>query len=215
MTLPYSGSPISFVGIQTEFKGTDKLIQLLTGVSKLSPSVWTNNTPFPGRTETTGTATPSSQVTLTSSTIDPKTSYGSSTYSNSSNDNQPSEYSIPINEYYRGGLYVSDRDSSDTLVNQNIPTSGEISLANFYDGINQDIVLLINSNRENLNLETAFNTESGSGSWTNRRRKRLIINREITIGGTSANADKCALKIPPNLVGGLIIINYGIGFLQD
>ena len=209
MTLPSSGQ-ISFVGIQSEFKGTDELIELLTGVLKLSPSVWTDNTPFPGRPETatTKTVTASSLVTLTSSTIDPKTSYGSSTYSNSSNDNQPSEYSIPINEYYRGGLYVSDRDSSDALVNQTVPTSGEISLANFYDGVNEDIILLINSDQENLNLETAFNAALNN-SWTNKRRKRLIINREITIGGTSANADKCALRIPENLIGGLIIINYG------
>jgi hypothetical protein len=209
MTLPSSG-PISLLDIQNEFKGTDVLIEFLTGVSKLPPTVWTNNTPFPGRNATTGTATPSSQVTLTSSsTIETKTSYGSITYSNTSNDNQLSEYSIPINEYYRGEIYVPDRDSSDTLVNQNVPTSGEISFANFYGGVNEDIILLINSNRENLNLETAFNTESGSGSWTDRRRKRLIINRGIVIGGTSANADKCALRIPENLIGGLIIINYG------
>jgi hypothetical protein len=210
MTLPSSG-PISLLDIQNEFKGTDELIESLTGKSKLLPSVWTDNTtPFPGRTETTGTATPSSPVTLTSSsTTGTKTSYGSITYSNTSNDNQLSEYSIPINEYYRNGIYVPDRDSSDTLVNQNVPTSGEISLANFYGGKNEDIILFINSNRANLNLETAFNTESGSGSWTDRRRKRLIINRGIVIGGTSANADKCALRIPENLIGGLIIINYG------
>ena len=207
MKLQSSGA-ISLLNIQNEFKGTDELIQLLTDVSKLQPSVWTDNTPFPGRSATTGTATPSSQVTLSPSTIDPKTSYGSITYSNTSNDNQRSEYSIPINEYYRGGIYVSDRDSSDALVNQTVPTNGEISFANFYDGINEDIILFINSNQENLNLETAFNT-SENGSWTNKRRKKLIINRGIVIGGTSANADKCALKIPPNLVGGLIIINYG------
>lgn len=208
MTLQSSGA-ISLLNIQTEFKGTDALIELLTGVSKLSPTVWINNTPFPGRSTTTGTETPSSQVTLTSSTIDPKTSYGSITYSNTSNDNQPSEYSIPINEYYRGEIYVSNKDSSDTLVNQNVPTSGEISFANFYDGINEDIILFINSNRENLNLETAFNTEIGNGSWTNKRRKRLIINRGIVIGGTYPNNNFGALLIPANLIGGLIIINYG------
>lgn len=205
MTLQSSGA-ISLLNIQTEFKGTDALIELLTGVSKLSPTVWTNDAPFPGRSATTGTETPSSQVTLSSSTIDPKTSYGSITYSNTSNDNQLSEYSIPISEYYRGEIYVSNKDSSDTLVNQNVPTSGEISFANFYEGINEDIILFINSNRENLNLETAFNTEIGNGSWTNKRRKRLIINRGIVIGGTYPNG---ALLIPANLIGGLIIINYG------
>jgi hypothetical protein len=210
MTLQSSGA-ISLLNIQNEFKGTDESIESLTGVDKLQPSVWTDNTtPFPGRPETTGTATPSSKVTLTSSsTIETKTSYGSSTYSNTSNDNQLSEYSIPINEYYRNGIYVPDRDSSDTLVNQNVPTSGEISFANFYGGVNEDIILLINSNRVNLNLETAFNTESGSGSWTDKRRKRLIINTGVVIGGTSGNADKYALRIPENLIGGLIIINYG------
>lgn len=209
MTLQSSGA-ISLLNIQNEFKSTDELIELLTGVSKLSPTVWTNNTPFPGRSATTGTATGDTPISISPLTIiDPKTSYGSITYSNTSNDDQPSQYSIPINEYYRNGSYVPDRDSSDALVNQNVPTSGEISLANFYDGINEDIILFINSNRENLNLETAFNTESGNGSWTNKRRKRLIINRGIVIGGTSANADKFALKIPPNLIGGLIIVNYG------
>ena len=215
MTLQSSGTienptPINFQQIQNEFKGTDVKIESATGKSKLQPSVWADNTtPFPGRPPTTGTATPSSLVILTSSTINPKTSYGSSTYSNTSNDNQPSEYSIPINEYYRGEIYVPDRDSSDTLVNQNIPTSGEISLANFYGGIGGDIVLVISTNRENLNLETAFNIENGSGSWTDKRRKRLIINTGVVIGGTSGNADKYALRIPENLIGGLIIINYG------
>ena len=219
MTLPSSGTienptPINFQQIQNEFKGIDDKIQSATGKSKLLPSVWTDNTtPFPGRPETTGTATPSSKVTLTSSsTIGTKTSYGSSTYSNTSNDNQPSEYSIPINEYYRGGLYVSDNDDD---VNLNIPTSGEISLANFYDGIGGDIVLVISTNQENLNLETAFNAVSypelinPNGAWTDKRRKRLIINTGVVIGGTSGNPDKCALKIPATLVGGLIIINYG------
>jgi hypothetical protein len=210
MTLQSSG-PISLLDIQNEFKGTDESIESLTGVSKLQPSVWTDNTtPFPGRNATTGTATGDTPISISPLTIiNPKTSYGSITYSNTSNDNQLSEYSIPINEYYRNGIYVPDRDSSDTLVNQNVPTSGEISFANFYGGVNEDIILRINSNRVNLNLETAFNTESGSGSWTDRRRKRLIINLDIVIGGTSANADKCALRIPENLIGGLIIINYG------
>jgi len=219
MTLPSSGTienptPINFQQIQNEFKGIDDKIQSATGKLKLLPSVWTDNTtPFPGRLETTGTATPSSKVTLTSSsTIGTKTSYGSINYSNTSNDNQPSEYSIPINEYYRGGLYVSDNDDD---VNLNIPTSGEISLANFYDGIGGDIVLVISTNQENLNLETAFNAVSypelinPNGAWTDKRRKRLIINTGVVIGGTSGNLDKCALKIPATLVGGLIIINYG------
>ena len=215
MTLPSSGTienptPINFQQIQNEFKGTNESIKSLTGVDVAAPTVWTNNTPFPGRSATTGTATGDTLISISPLTIiNPKTSYGSITYSNTSNDNQPLEYSIPINEYYRNGIYVPDRDSSDTLVNQNVPTSGEISLANFYGGKNEDIILYINSDRENLNLETAFNTESGSGSWTDKRRKRLIINKDIVIGGTSANADKCALRIPSNLMGGLIIINYG------
>jgi hypothetical protein len=206
MTLQSSGA-INFQQIQNEFKGSDARIQAATGASKLIDTFYTDtNTPFPGRTPTTGTETPSSQVTLTSSTIDPKTSYGSITYSNTSNDNQPLEYSIPIDEYYRGGIYVPDKDFNDVLINESIPTSGEISLANFYGGIGGDIVEVINTNRENLDLSTLF---SGA-DWVNTgRRKRVIINQGIVIGGTSANAENYALKIPANLKGALIIVNYG------
>lgn len=207
MTLQSSGA-INFQQIQNEFKGLDARIQAATGISKLPPTLVSDdrplNSPFPGRTPTTGTETPSSEVTLTSSTIDPKTSYGSISYSNTSNDDQPLVYSIPINEYYRGGIYVPDKDSFDVLINQNIPTSGEVSLANFYDGIGGDIVEVINTNRENLDLSTIF-----GANWVDKRRKRVIINQGVIIGGTSANAENYALKIPATLKGGLIIVNYG------
>lgn len=207
MPLQSSGA-INFQQIQNEFKGLDAKIQAATGISKQIPALVADdrplNTPFPGRTPTTGTETPSSEVTLTSSTINPKTSYGSITYSNTSNDDQPLVYSIPINEYYREGIYVPDKDSFDVLINQNIPTSGQISLANFYDGIGGDIVEVISTNRENLDLSTIF-----GANWVDKRRKRVIINQGVIIGGTSANAEKYALKIPDTLKGGLIIINYG------
>lgn len=207
MPLQSSGA-INFQQIQNEFKGLDARIQAATGISKLPPTLLSDdrplNSPFPGRTPTTGTQTPSSEITLTSSTIDPKTSYGSISYSNTSNDDQPLVYSIPINEYYRGGIYVPDKDSFDVLINQNIPTSGEVSLANFYDGIGGDIVEVINTNRENLDLSTIF-----GANWVDKRRKRVIINQGVVIGGTSANAEKYALKIPATLKGGLIIVNYG------
>lgn len=202
MGLPSSG-PISLLDIQNEFKGTDAKILERTGVSKLSPTVWTDNTPFTGRTLTTGTQTFSAQTRLTGTrTINPKTSYGSITYSNTSNDDQRLEYSIPINEYYRGALYVSETVPGDNL---KIPTSGQISFSDFYDGIGNDIIVTISSNRENLNAKTEF----GSADWLATNRKRLYINSGVTIGGTRENTQNYALKIPPDLNGGLALYNSG------
>ena len=202
MTLQSSGV-ISLLDVQNEFKSSDEGIEFATEVVKLPPTTWTDeNNPFPGRTTGTKTTISSPQIQLTGD-IGIKTSYGSVTYSNTSNDNQLPEYTIPINEYYRGGIYVSN----DTpLRNQSIPTSGEISLANFYGGVGGDIVKFISTNRENLDLQTIFT----NAEWIDtERRKRVIIKKNVIIGGTSANPENYALKVSTNLGAGLVLINYG------
>ena len=174
---------------------------------------WTDGSnPFPGRTAGVISRTPGASIVVTGQTFTApdstglttsKVSYGSNTISNTSNDDQPPEYSIPINEYYRGGLYVSNDNPSQ---NQSVPTSGEISFANFYGGVGGDIIKYITTNQENLDLQTIFT----GGEWADtQRRKRVIIKKGVVIGGTTANTANYALRVSTNLQAGLTLINYG------
>lgn len=215
MSLQSSGA-ISLLQIQNEFKSTDENIKNLTDVDKLSPTSWSDTsppfpeetTPFPGRTPGTKSTVLNSRIQLTSPPKSPivtpnKFSYGGVTYTNTSNDDQPPEYSIPIDEYYRKGSYVSNDNPSQ---NQSIPTSGEISFANFRGGIGGDIVKYITTNRENLQLKTIF----AVGEWEDTtRRKRVIIKKGVVIGGTTANPYNFALNVSADLKTGLTLINYG------
>ena len=68
-----------------------------------------------------------------------------------------------LNEYYRGGAHV-------TANNTNVPTSGQIDLADFYGAVKQSSVT-ISSNNTNLNVHTGV----FGGDFTSSIPKLLII----------------------------------------
>ena len=53
---------------------------------------------------------------------------------------------ISLSEYYRGGLYTTSN-------NTNVPTSGSISLSNFYGAV-KEFTFTVSSNQTNANLRT-------------------------------------------------------------
>lgn len=106
-----------------------------------------------------------------------------------------------INEYYRGGPYVVNNST-----NARIPTSGQISFADFFCG-DGEIVVTIGSGT-NVKVSSLFGTY-----WSRINSKRLIISQGAVIGGTGSNP---ALDVDNNnrRVGMLTIENKGsiIGF---
>lgn len=108
---------------------------------------------------------------------------------------------IGLGEYYRNGGLVSSN-------NTNVPTSGTISLGNFFCAV-YEIVVYITSNSENVNVQSLF-----GGNWTQNVPKRLIINSGVVVGSpASIDWDTFtaiyALTIPEGLVSTLRIDNYG------
>jgi len=102
---------------------------------------------------------------------------------------------IGINEYYRnGGLVPSN--------NTNVPTSGTISLADFYGAINE-IIKYITTTSTNVNASSYFT----AGEWASSAPKRLIINSGVTVGAT--NTSNYALNIPSGFSGTFRLVNNG------
>jgi len=98
-----------------------------------------------------------------------------------------------MSEYYRNGGEVPGN-------NTNVPTSGTISLSNFYSAVNE-IQQVYSSNATNLNLSSIFGS-----NWTSTVPKRVVINSGVTIGATGSNH---AINIPSGMAGTLIIDNNG------
>ena len=98
-----------------------------------------------------------------------------------------------MSEYYRNGGEVPGN-------NTNVPTSGTISLSNFYSAVNE-IQQTYSSTNTNLNLATVFGS-----NWGTTVPKRVIINSSAVIGATSGNA---AILIPSGMGGTLVIDNSG------
>lgn len=96
-----------------------------------------------------------------------------------------------LSEYYRGGGLIGDN-------NTNVPTSGAISLSNFYSAVNSTTRTLANST--DVNLSTTFGAD-----WTSTIPKILSIPSGVTIGGVSSTA----LTIPAGMGGTLVINNAG------
>jgi hypothetical protein len=109
---------------------------------------------------------------------------------------------IGLGEYYRNGGLVSSN-------NTNVPTSGTISLSNFFCAVNE-IVVYITSNSENVNVQSLF-----GGYWTQNVPKRLVINSGVVVGGgidlynVYAPEINYAIYIPSGLVSTLRIDNNG------
>ena len=100
-----------------------------------------------------------------------------------------------LNEYYRGGAHV-------TANNTNVPTSGQIDLADFYGAVKQSSVT-ISSNNTNLNVHTGV----FGGDFTSSIPKLLIINSGVELGATSLS--NYALFVPSGMGGTLTIQNAG------
>jgi hypothetical protein len=101
---------------------------------------------------------------------------------------------IGLNEYYRNGGLVSSNNTS-------VPTSGSISLDNFFCAVNE-IIVYITSNSENVNVQSLF-----GGNWTQNVPKRLVINPGVVVGSLDPGA--YALIIPGEIVSTLRIDNNG------
>ena len=98
-----------------------------------------------------------------------------------------------LSEYYRDGGEVPGN-------NTNVPTSGQISLTDFYSAVNE-IQHIIDTNTNHFNAQSAF-----SSHWNTTVPKRVIINSGVTVGATSGND---AFHIPSGMAGTLVIDNNG------
>jgi len=96
---------------------------------------------------------------------------------------------ISLSEYYRGGAYVRGQAST-------VPTSGAISLSNFY-GTSATIVLAITSNTSHVNILTLA-TAAGYNAASDTT--PIIVNVSAGISGSSAPALRTgALNAASNL----------------
>lgn len=112
---------------------------------------------------------------------------------------------ISLSEYYRGGSYVPN-----IAANNNIPTSGAISISNFYSGQGRIIATLTSSgNLYNFNLATALTQTIGWNQVTPID-VTLNINSGTVIAGTgnyTAQAYGASFVIPNFPNGSIVTIN--------
>ena len=103
--------------------------------------------------------------------------------------------SVPhsLSEYYRNGGAVPAN-------NTNVPTSGEISLSNFYNAVNE-IQYTVSSSTTNFQTSSAFGS-----NWSTAVPKRLYINSGVTLGSSNGNP---AMVIESSMGGTLIVHNTG------
>ena len=103
--------------------------------------------------------------------------------------------SVPhsLSEYYRNGGEVPGN-------NTNVPTSGTISMSNFYNAVNE-IQITLSSSTTNYQLSSAFGS-----NWSTAVPKRLTINSGVTIGSSNTNP---AMTINGSMGGTLIVHNSG------
>ena len=105
---------------------------------------------------------------------------------------------VLLSDYYRGGGRVTTAP-----VNSNVPTSGTISVEDFY-GANNEVYVEVTSTQVNLDIATLF----PAPVWSNPKvDKRVQINNGVTIGSnTTAQA---ALQVPSNYQGTVFLDNNG------
>ena len=102
---------------------------------------------------------------------------------------------ISISEYYRDGAYVTSNNTS-------VPTSGAISLSNFYGATNQ-FSYTFSSSAKQVNLSSALTAAGWDGS--------APVNVTVSSGVYlwSDNTSVGGLTIPSNMNGLVTITNYG------
>ena len=99
-----------------------------------------------------------------------------------------------FSEYYRGAT-----PSLTTSNNTTVPTSGAISMSNFFDCIGE-IHVTLSSHTTNFHCAHAFGSD-----WTSTVPKRLYINTGIIVGGTTG----AAVTISASMGGSLTVHNSG------
>ena len=102
---------------------------------------------------------------------------------------------INMSEYYRGGPYVTDN-------NTNVPTSGAISLSNFYSA-NKSFIVTISSNSTNVDAVTLL-TNAG---WDGNRFFQITIDAGVTAYATYTGI--AGLTINGSFPLGFAIVNNG------
>lgn len=102
---------------------------------------------------------------------------------------------ISLSEYYRGGAYTTSN-------NTNVPTSGAISLSNFYGAV-KEFAFTISSNQQEMNLST-YATALG---WDGAAPISATIASGVYIWSDSRSTG--ALTIPSSLNGLVTITNNG------
>ena len=103
--------------------------------------------------------------------------------------------SVPhsLSEYYRNGGNVPGN-------NTNVPTSGQISMSNFYNAVNE-IQVTVSANTTNYQVSNAFGS-----NWATAVPKRLTINSGVTLGSSNSTP---AMVIEGSMGGTLIVHNSG------
>lgn len=102
---------------------------------------------------------------------------------------------ISLSEYYRNGAYVTSNNTS-------VPTSGAISLSNFYGAVKQ-FTFNITSNTQNANIRTLAVAAGWDGSAP------LIANVNSGIYLWSDSTSIGGAIISGSFAGGLTLNNYG------
>ncbi len=103
--------------------------------------------------------------------------------------------SVSLSEYYRNGAYVTSNNTS-------VPTSGAISLSNFYGATNQ-FTFNISSHTQNANIRTLAINAGWDGSAP------LIANVNSGVYLWSDSTSTGGAIISGSFAGGLTLNNYG------
>jgi hypothetical protein len=102
---------------------------------------------------------------------------------------------IGLSEYYRGGAYTTGN-------NTNVPTSGAISLSNFYGATNQ-FSFIIAATIQNANLATL----ATSAGWDGSAPLSVVINSGYWLWSDTTSSG--GLIIPSSIPNGVTLYNYG------
>jgi len=108
---------------------------------------------------------------------------------------------ISLSEYYAGGLYVPSGTSG---TNGAVPTSGAISLSNFY-GTSALFAFNITSNTTNANLRAL----ALAAGWDGSTFVICTINSGVVISGNTAGNSTAAMTIDGSFPTGVTLINNG------
>lgn len=102
---------------------------------------------------------------------------------------------ISLSEYYRGGAYTTNN-------NTNVPTSGAISLSNFY-GAGKQYAVTISSNQRKVNLRSL----AVAAGWNESQNLLITINSGVIIDSDTTGTAACTLS--GSFPNGVFLVNNG------